>query len=173
MNNLSDGSSLFNPRSVTKALLRGVCLNYWTETGPINEIADCIEHNVNAVREDIVKMVAGASVEVDLQGYSASDLQLDTRDEILSAMVVFGFLSYHDGYLRIPNYELMEKYQKVLSRESMDEIKVIVDNSREMLKYTLAGNGDQVAEILEQVHDREIPFLQYNDENALSCVITL
>lgn len=55
----------------------------------------------------------------------------------------------------------------------MDEIKVIVDNSREMLKYTLAGNGDQVAEILEQVHDREIPFLQYNDENALSCVITL
>ena len=23
------------------------------------------------------------------------------------------------------------------------------------------------------VHDREIPFLKYNDENALSCVVTL
>lgn len=103
----------------------------------MNKIADCIEHNIAAVREDIVKMVAGIPVEVELEGYSAAELQLNTRDEILSAMVVFGFLSYHDGYLRIPNRELMEKYQKILAR------------------------------------DREIPFLQYNDENALSCVVTL
>ena len=37
------------------ALIDGVCLNYWTETGPMNEIAEYIEHNVDAVREDIVK----------------------------------------------------------------------------------------------------------------------
>lgn len=30
-----------------------------------------------------------------------------------------------------------------------------------------------MASILEAVHDKEIPFLNYNDENALSCVITL
>ncbi len=40
-----NGDSLFNPRSVNRALDRGVCLNYWTETGPMNEIADCIENN--------------------------------------------------------------------------------------------------------------------------------
>lgn len=39
---LSDGGSLFNPRSVQNALDRGVCLNYWTETGPMNEIVGCI-----------------------------------------------------------------------------------------------------------------------------------
>ncbi|MCB6992347.1 hypothetical protein LI177_02455 [bacterium 210820-DFI.6.37] len=60
----------------------------------MNEIADCIEHNVDEVREDIVKMVAGIPVEADLDGYSAAELRLDTRDEILSAMVVYGFLSY-------------------------------------------------------------------------------
>lgn len=27
------------------------CQNYWTETGPMNEIADCIEHNIDAVRD--------------------------------------------------------------------------------------------------------------------------
>lgn len=170
---MSDGSSLFNPRSVSCALSDGVCLNYWTETGPMNEIAECIEHNVFEVREDIVKMVAGVPVEVDLQGYSASELQLDTRDEILSAMVVYGFLSYHDGYLRIPNYELMEKFQRVLTRNSMGEIKAIVERSKAMLKATLDGDEQKVAEILEYVHDQEIPFLKYNDENALSCVITL
>ena len=98
---------------------------------------------------------------------------MDTRDEILSAMVVYGFLSYHDGNLRIPNYELMEKFQRVLSRDSMGEIKEIAERSREMLEATLAGDEKKVAAILEETHDREIPFLQYNDENALSCVITL
>jgi len=170
---LSDGRSLFNPRSVVKALSRGVCLNYWTETGPMNEIADCIEHNTAAVREDIVKMTAGIPVEVELEGYSASELQLNTRDEILSAMVVFGFLTYYDGYLRIPNHELMEKYQRVLARDSMGAVKEIVDSSRQMLEATLAADADRVAMMLERVHDREIPFLQYSDENALSCVITL
>ncbi len=170
---LSDGGSLFNPRSVSKAIERGVCLNYWTETGPMNEIADCVEHNVAAVREDIVKMVTGISVEVDLQGYSASELQLNTRDEILSAMVVFGFLSYYDGQLRIPNQELMEKFQRVLTRDSMGEVKRIVEDSRKMLDATLHLDSAKVAELLEGVHDREIPFLQYNDENSMSCVITL
>lgn len=169
----SQGKSLFNPRSVSKALTRGVCLNYWTETGPMHEIADCIEHNVDEVREDIVKLVSGILVEAELSGYSAAEQQLETRDEILSAMVVYGFLSYYDGFLKIPNHELMEKYQKVLARNSMGEVKKIVDSSRMMLEATLAMDEEKVAEILEDVHDREIPFLKYNDENALSCVITL
>ncbi len=170
---LSDGSSLFNPRSVNKALSRGVCLNYWTETGPMNEIADCIENNVEEVREDIVKMVSGIPVEVILNGYSAAELRLDSRDEILSAMVVYGFLAYHDQMLSIPNAELMEKFQKVLARESMQEVKLIVDQSKEILEATLALDENRVAMFLEEVHDREIPFLKYKDENSLSCVITL
>lgn len=168
-----DGKSLFNPRSVNCALSDGICLNYWTETGPMNEIADCIEHNVAEVREDIVRMVTGIPVEVDLQGYSATEQRLNTRDEILSAMVVYGFLSYHDGRLTIPNHELMEKYQRILSRDSMGGIKEIVEQSREMLQATLNRDENKVASILESVHDREIPFLSYNDENSLSCVITL
>lgn len=170
---LSDGRHLFNPRSVNYALTDGVCLNYWTETGPMNEIADCIEHNTDAVREDIVRMVSGIPVEADLQGYSAADLRLEGRDEILSAMVVYGFLSYHDGYLRIPNHELMEKYQRVLSRESMGGVQKIVLRSKEMMEATQNGDTEKVAAILEEIHDREISFLQYNDENSLSCVITL
>lgn len=44
---LSDGRSLFNPRSVSLALMNGVCM------GPMNEISQCIEHNIDAVREDV------------------------------------------------------------------------------------------------------------------------
>ena len=160
----SDGSSLFNPRSVSSALIDGVCLNYWTETGPMNEIAEYIEHNVDAVREDIVKMVAGIPVEVELEGYGAEQLRLDSRDEILSAMVVFGFLSYHDGFLRIPNHELMEKFQTVLKRSSMGGVADIVNNSKNVLDATIAMDGEKVAQYIEEAHDREIPFLQYNND---------
>lgn len=170
---MSNGKSLFNPRSVVKALTRNKCLNYWTETGPMNEIADCIEHNIDEVREDIVKLVAGIPIKAYLEGYSTAQLKLDTRDEILSAMVVFGFLSYYDNYLTIPNHELMEKFNRVLSRPSMQGIKKIVDQSRAMLEATLALDEQKVASILELVHDQEIPFLNYNDENSLSCFITL
>jgi hypothetical protein len=88
-------------------------------------------------------------------------------------MVVYGFLSYHNGLLKIPNGELMEKYQKVLAWDSMGELKEIVDGSKKILEATLAMDAKKVAGYLEEVHDREIPFLNYNDENALSCVITL
>ena len=169
----SSGGHLFNPRSVNRALARGICLNYWTETGPMDEIADCVEHNVDQVKEDIVKMVSGIPVETELNGYSAVEQQLENRNEILSAMTIYGFLSYYNGQLQIPNCELMEKFQNVLSRDSMGELKEIVETSRQILEATLAADASKVAEMLETVHEREIPFLQYSDENSLSCVITL
>lgn len=45
----NNGEPLFNPRSVNFSLSEGACNNFWTETSPMNEIAECIEHNVSAV----------------------------------------------------------------------------------------------------------------------------
>ncbi|MBQ0000561.1 MAG: AAA family ATPase [Clostridiales bacterium] len=170
---MTNGEPLFNPRSVNSALARGRCRNYWTETGPMTEIEDCIKNNIDAVREDLVQLVSGNSIEIKLSGYSAANLSLESRDEILSAMVVFGFLSYHDQILRIPNHELMEKFQRVLAIKGMGKVKQIVDRSEELLKATIAMDAKKVASVMEDIHDTEVPFLQYNDENSLSCVITL
>ncbi len=167
-----DGKSLFNPRSVSSALDEGVCRNYWTETGPMNEIADCIQYNADAVRDDIIRMVEGGIIRIKLRVCNPLE-QLNTREEILSAMAVFGFLTYWDGLLKIPNRELMEKFGDVLTGESFGEVKKIVDRSREMLEATLNKDTKKVAEILEFVHDLEIPILQYHDENSLACVVTL
>ena len=56
------------------------------------------------VRNDIVQMVSGI----------AEQINLNTRDEILSAMTVYGFLSYHDETLTIPNKELRMKFDYAL-----------------------------------------------------------
>lgn len=43
---------------------------------------------------------------------------LKTKQEIFSAMVVYGFLSYENGNVSIPNRELMGKYEEMLQKES-------------------------------------------------------
>ena len=55
----------------------------------------------------------------------------------------------------------------------MGGVSEIVGQSNEILKATMDGDADKVAEMIEIAHDKEIPFLQYNNENSMSCVITL
>ena len=42
-----------------------------------------------------------------------------------------------------------------------------------MLKATVNKDVKIIEEILHDIHNSEIPILQYNDENSLSCVLTL
>lgn len=88
-------------------------------------------------------------------------------------MIVLGFLSYNDGYLKIPNKELMIEFEKALRDKSFGYVSEIIENSRTMLKATVNKDTETVEKILHDIHNSEIPILQYNDENSLSCVITL
>ena len=53
-------------------------------------------------------MISGIPVRANVREYAATSMNLSTKDEILSAMVVYGFLSCENGYVRIPNKELMD-----------------------------------------------------------------
>lgn len=88
-------------------------------------------------------------------------------------MIIYGFLSYYDGTLRIPNKELMKEFEKALKDKSFGEVMLMVKNSANMLKATLNKDTDTMKKIVDEIHNSEIPILQYNDENSLSCVITL
>ena len=164
---------IYNPRSVSLALSYGVCQSYWTNTGPMDEIIYYIENNIEAVRDDIVRMSSGLTVKVLLEGYSAEKISLNTRDEILSAMTVYGFLSYYDEELRIPNKELRMKFDYALRNNKMGEISKLVLQSNEMLEATIRKDTETMEHLIQEAHDINIPVIKYNDENSLACVITL
>lgn len=88
-------------------------------------------------------------------------------------MIVLGFLSYNDGYIKIPNKELMKEFEKALKDKSFGYVSEIIENSKKMLKSTIEGKTEVVEKILHDIHNSEIPILQYNDENSLYCVLTL
>ncbi|MCD7892426.1 MAG: ATP-binding protein [Erysipelotrichaceae bacterium] len=168
-----DNQRLFNPRSVSNAFRNGICRSYWTETGPMSEIADCIKNNVDAVKKDIVNLVSGIPVKIKLEGYSATDTELKSRNNILSAMVIFGFLTYHNGCLYIPNHELMLKYEQVLSQKNMGGVYDVVKRSEQILETTLNQDEEALAKMIEEAHDKEIDLFSYNDENSMACLLTL
>ena len=169
----SNNLQIYNPRSVTTALRQGVCQSYWTNTGPMDEISYYIENNVEEIQNDIVQMVSGIPVNIHLEGYSAEQINLNTRDEILSAMTVYGFLSYHDETLTIPNKELRMKFDYSLKNHQMGAISKLVLKSNEMLEATLRKDTEAMERIIQEAHDINIPIIKYNDENSLACIVTL
>lgn len=108
------GSRMYNPRSVVGALTDDQISNYWTSSGPYDEIFYYIRNNVKDVRDDLAVMVSGESVKVKLRGYAVTSSELNTKEQIFSAMVVYGLLTYWDGEVSIPNRELMEKFDELL-----------------------------------------------------------
>ena len=164
---------VYNPRSVAFALRKGRCQSYWTNTGPMDEILYYINQDIDSVKNDIIQMTSGIPLEIKLKGYGAEQKELNTRNQILSAMTIYGFLSYHDETLVIPNKELRIKFDEALEDKSMGAVAEIVMKSNEMLKATLRKDIKTMEKLIQEAHDINIPVIKYNDENSLACIITL
>lgn len=168
------GERVYNPRSVVFALQFNNLANYWTSSGPYDEIYYYIRNNISDVRDDLALMISGESVTAKIQEYAATSMNLSTRDEIYSAMVVYGFLSYLNGKVCIPNRELMEKFDELLVKnESLGYVHRLAKESEKMLKATLAGDTLTMERILEFAHNTEVPLLSYNHETELSAIVNL
>ncbi|MBB6625511.1 AAA family ATPase [Clostridium gasigenes] len=168
------GIKVYNPRSVVKALENENCESYWTNTGAMDEVAVYLKYNTLEIRDDVIEMVSGQEIDIIIkEEFRAGQDAPKTKKEIYSAMIILGFLSYYDGYLKIPNKELLLEFEKALADESFGYVSEIVENSRKMLKATVKGDIETIIEILHDVHNSEIPILKYNDENSLSCVVNM
>lgn len=169
-----NGDRLYNPRSVVCALEDGVCQSYWTTTGRMDEVLFLLKYNIAEVREDVVKMVNHMPIFLEVtKEYTAGQKNPSTKKEIYAAMIIYGLLSYHDGVLLIPNKELMIEFENVLEDDDFGYVAELVQKSGAVLDATLNRQGELVASYLHNIHNSELPILKYNDENSLSCVVTL
>lgn len=172
----ASGERVYNPRSIVCALTDGQLRSYWTSSGPYDEIFYYIQNNVDDIREDLVLMISGGAVDAHMQEYAATATELETKDQIYSAMVVYGLLTYDEetGRVFIPNKELMDKFNELLlSNERLGYVYRLARESEKMLKATLSGDTETMARILKLAHDTESPILSYNNETELSAVVNL
>lgn len=168
------GMRVYNPRSVVASLTNNNLGNYWTSSGPYDEIFYYVKENLNAVKDDLALLISGIPVAAKIQEYAATSMSLNTKDEIFSAMVVYGFLNYDNGCVSIPNKELMDKFGDMLRKEpSLGYVYRLAKESERMLQATKAGETGTMLEILEYVHNTEVPLLSYSNEIELTMIVSL
>ena len=170
----ASGRRLYNPRSVMMALRFNQLSNYWTSSGPYDEIFYYIRNDIEHIRDDLALMISGEGIDARVEEFAASAMDLRTKNQIYSAMVVYGLLTYTQGKVFIPNRELMFKYEELLrSEKSLGYVYRLANISDQMLKATLSGDIGRMVEILQLAHNTETPILSYNNETELAAVVNL
>lgn len=86
-----------------------------------------LKYNIGEIRDDEVKMVNYMTVKIEiLKEYTANQGNQVSREEIYTAIIIYGFLSYYDGELDIPNEELMLEFQNTIRDDDFEYIAELV-----------------------------------------------
>ena len=120
-------------------------------------------------------MLSGNKFGVDV-GTFQNDLSiLESKDEVLTALIHLGYLGYDDDRKSayIPNYEVASAYQLALKKSGWSEVAKAISRCDDLLFATIDKDSEKVAEIIELAHETYTSVIKYNNENALSCVLTM
>ena len=167
--------SVYNPRSVVMSMKGGYFNNYWTATETYEALKIYIEMNFDGLREKIVQMIAGSSVKVNTAKFQNDMTTFHSADDVLTLLVHLGYLSYdfEKSEVHIPNSEVQQEFINSIEDGGWQSVMQSIRQSEQLLDATIAGDADTVAAMIEQAHQENTSILKYNDENALTCVLSL
>ena len=172
---LIDGMHMYNPNSVSMAIRRKDFDSYWKNTSSFASINTFITMNYEGLKDDIMTMLSGGKVMVETDAFQNDLSEIHSKDDAITALIHLGYLGYDadrkSAY--VPNYEVAKAFQMALKTGEWSEISKAISRCDELLMATIDGNADKVAEIIELAHETYTSVLTYNDENSLSCVLTM
>ncbi len=169
------GMSIYNPRSVVMSMMGHDFDSYWTQTETYESIRTFIQMNYDGLRDTITQMIAGERKVIDTSTFTNDMVTFQVQDDVLTLLIHLGYLAFDfdTKEIFIPNYEIREQFISTVRVLGWNDVIKSIQLSDELLEATLQGNADRVAEIIEQVHDENTSILQYNNENSLSCILSL
>ena len=107
--------------------------------------------------------------------FSMGTLIQTVYDTEAAELRMLGYLGYDADILSayIPNYEVAKAFQSALKTGEWKDVAASISKCDTLLMATISGNTEKVAELIELAHDTYTSILKYNDENSLSCVLTM
>ena len=167
--------SMFNPNSVMQAIREDWCQSYWSATASFDSVAGYINNDFGGLRDDVVQLLAGGRVVVNPKGFLNDLSEIRNRDDVLTVLIHLGYLTYdrttQECY--IPNLEVSGEMESAVNQNNWEGVTQALRQSRKLLDATLRGDNEAVARALEAAHSDDTSILSYNDENSLSCVISI
>ena len=172
---LIDGLHMYNPNSVVQAMLDHDFDSYWKNTSSFESINTFITMNYEGLKDDVLTMLSGGKVRLNFNTFHNDLSTVASKDDALTALIHLGYLGYDadkkSAY--IPNYEVASAFELALQTGSWDDIARSISRCDELLFATIDGEAEKVAELIELAHETYTSILKYNDENSLSCVLTM
>lgn len=170
----TDTESVYSPRSVVSCMRFGKIGNYWNQTETFEALKLYIDMNFEGLKDDVLSMIAGKSIPVNIGSFANDMSTFHTKDDVLTLLIHLGYLSYHfdSKTVVIPNEEVRAEYVNSVSASDWGEVSRSLKNSADTLEAIWQNRPKQVAEAVRQAHF-ETSYIQYNDENALSYTISL
>ena len=172
---LIDGKHMYNPNSVSRAIDRHKFDSYWKNTSSFASINTYITMNYAGLKDAVMAMLAGGMVNVYTNSFQNDLSVINSKDDALTALIHLGYLGYdadrQSAY--IPNFEVATAFEAARRSGEWGEISKIISRCDELLFATMDGDAGKVAEIIELAHETYTSVLKYNDENSLSCVLTM
>ncbi len=167
---------IYNPNSVSKAVNRNECANYWSGTSSNEEVIRLINLNYEGIKTDILSLIEGAQVSFNSSKFQNDMVSINSRDDVLSLLVCLGYLGCRDGSVAyVPNREIRDALIGIVSGEDWFPRMETIERSEALLKaITVDLDGSKAAELIQDIHNSPaVSMLDYNSEESLTyCVMT-
>ena len=167
--------SVYNPKSVVEALSNHEFNNYWTRTETYEALKLYIDMNFDGLKDAVVQMLSGQRCSINISSFQNDMTTLKTKDDVFTLLVHLGYLGYDEENKQvfIPNQEIMDEFEIAVTGEHWNKLGKVLKASDDLLKATLNGDEEFVAKALDDAHSDVTSILTYNNENSLSCVISI
>ncbi len=167
--------SVYNPNSVMRAMENKKLASYWTSSETYDALKLYIDMNLDGLKDDVIAMLGGLRVNVDPLGFQNDMTSIRNKDDVLTLLVHLGYLAYDESEweVYIPNLEVADSFKLAVQDSSWEQVGRAVRQSDKLLSATINMDGEAVADALELVHESSSSVLQYNNENSLSCAVTI
>ncbi|MBQ8665562.1 MAG: AAA family ATPase [Lachnospiraceae bacterium] len=171
-----NGYEIYNPESVVKCIRERYFDSYWGKTSSYKVISDRLEQNYKGMKDEIVKMLSGESVDVNITSYLNTMDSFESRNDVFTYLSHLGYLAYNreEKTCRIPNREILQEWHNAVeNNQDYEKTNEIIEASKLLLDETIKGNEETVAHALDESHIHVTSNRSYNNEDALQSAIYL
>ena len=174
-----DVPHIYNPNSVVNVATYKKFISYWTKTETFESLQEYIDMNMEGLRDDIVKLIAGEDVIVDVSTFSNDMVTFHSKDDVLTLLIHLGYLAIKGStnlgvIVYIPNEEIKLEFKTcVKNNNRYAGVYDLIKNTDVLLNDIWSLNSEAVAKIFDEAHQDHSSILTYNNENSLANVIAI
>ncbi len=167
--------SVYNPKAVVEILTWNKFQSYWSETGTYEAIVPFINMDFDGLKTAIIEMLSGAAVKVNVKSFQNDIMNFANKDDVLTYLIHLGYLGYNENNYTafVPNEEVRQELMVAVESKRWEEFMAFWKESDQLLEDTMEMNEDAVAKEMEEIHTRYASAIEYNNENSLSCVLSI